>query len=64
MGNLAVTADALSKRYWLGERKVRHNTLRDQAMHRLKSLANWREKRAEAPTSFWALKGVSFERKG
>ena len=61
MGNLAVTADALSKRYWLGERKVRHNTLRDQAMHGLKSLANWREKRAEAPTSFWALKGVSFE---
>ncbi|MET0514832.1 MAG: ABC transporter ATP-binding protein [Nitrospiraceae bacterium] len=61
MGNLAITADALSKQYWLGERKVRHNTLRDQAMHRLTSLANWRGNRARPPVSFWALKGVSFE---
>ncbi len=61
MGNLAITAESLSKQYWLGERMVLHNTLRDHAMHRLKSLVAWRGERAEAPTSFWALKDVSFE---
>ena len=35
MGNLAITAEVLTKRYCLGERQIRHDTLRDQAMHRL-----------------------------
>ncbi|HET6674549.1 MAG TPA: polysaccharide ABC transporter ATP-binding protein, partial [Nitrospiraceae bacterium] len=57
-GNRVIIVDRLSKQYWRGGHAVRHNTLRDQIMHRLKSLGNGRGAPA-AP--FWALQDVSFE---
>jgi lipopolysaccharide transport system ATP-binding protein len=59
-GNQAIVIDKLSKRYWRGGFKARHNTLRDQIMHRLKDLARGGQGRG-APTPFWALKDVSLQ---
>ncbi len=58
-GNQAIVVERLSKRYWRGGHKVRHNTLRDQIMHRLKDLARG-VRRSGVPSSFWALNDVSF----
>ena len=60
MSTVAIRAEGLSKHYRLGA-TVQHNTLRDQVMHRLKSLTQWGSGRAEPDPSFWAVQDVSFE---
>jgi len=60
MSTVAIRAEGLSKHYRLGA-AVQHNTLRDQLMHRLKSLTRWGSGRSEPDPSFWAVKDVSFE---
>ncbi|MCS6326091.1 MAG: ABC transporter ATP-binding protein [Nitrospira sp.] len=60
MGSVAIRAEGLSKHYRLGA-GVQHNTLRDQVMHRLKSLARWGAGRSETDPSFWAVNDISFE---
>ncbi len=61
MGNIAIRAEGLAKHYRLGAGAVQHNTLRDQVMHRLKSLTQWGSGHSEPDPSFWALKDISFE---
>ncbi len=60
MGSVAIRAEGLSKHYRLGA-GVQHNTLRDQLMHRLKSLTERGNDQAESDPSFWALKDISFD---
>ena len=60
MGSVAIRAEGLSKHYRLGA-GVQHNTLRDQVMHRLKSLARWGAGQSETDPSFWAVNDISFE---
>lgn len=61
MGNLAISAQGLSKQYKLGAATVRHNTLRDQVMHGLTALVRWRAGWGAEDHAFWALRDVSFE---
>ncbi|MBI4522969.1 MAG: ABC transporter ATP-binding protein [Deltaproteobacteria bacterium] len=71
MSNIAIKVENLSKRYKIGVRRIRHDTLRDYLMHGVKSLfdRNGRSftnngqpstagRRANA---IWALKDVSFD---
>ena len=51
-----IDVDSIGKRYHLGG-GVRHDTLRDALMHRLR---RGRSARRESPDHFWALRGVSF----
>lgn len=60
MASVAIRAEGLSKHYRLGA-GIQHNTLRDQLMHRLKSLARWGARQSENDPSFWALKDISFD---
>jgi len=60
MGSVAIRAEGLSKHYRLGA-GVQHNTLRDQLMHRLKSLTQRGNGQSESDPSFWALKDISFD---
>lgn len=60
MGSVAIRAEGLSKHYRLGA-GVQHNTLRDQVMHRLKSLTRWGAGQSETDPSFWAVNDISFE---
>lgn len=61
MGNLAIKAEGLSKQYRTGAGKTRHNTLRDQLVHGLRSIGTWRPRRSSQAQPFWALQDVSFE---
>lgn len=60
MGSVAIRAEGLSKHYRLGA-GVQHNTLRDQVMHRLRSLVQWGSDQSENDPSFWALEDISFD---
>ena len=60
MSSVAIRAEGLSKHYRLGA-GVQHNTLRDQVMHRLRSLVQWGSGQSENDPSFWALKDISFD---
>jgi lipopolysaccharide transport system ATP-binding protein len=67
MSNLAIRAEGLSKRYEIGLRKQRHDTLRDQIMDAAGSV--WRRRGGEPANEaahgssghIWALKDVSFD---
>src|SRR5688500_13364084 len=61
MGTVAIRVEGLSKHYRLGAARVRHNTLRDHMMYRLKALTRGGEGRDDSESSFWALKDVSFD---
>ena len=71
MRDIAIRVENLSKHYKIGVAKYRHHTLRDQIMVNLKSLfggtchpsgANGQlSSVANHPSSFWALRDVSFE---
>jgi lipopolysaccharide transport system ATP-binding protein len=63
MTDLAVKVESLSKRYRIGTRKERHDTLRDQIVSNLRSLfgRSLASQQAGASDSIWALKDVSFE---
>src|SRR2546423_5124056 len=60
MGNYAIRAEGLGKRYVLGERGAAYSTLRDSVA---RGFAGFFGKRRVQPpdTSFWALQDVSFE---
>jgi lipopolysaccharide transport system ATP-binding protein len=68
MSDIAIQVDGLSKKYRIGMRKQRHNTLRDEITEGVKTLfgfgSNGRVK-SRAPDDsadeIWALKDVSFE---
>ena len=61
MGNVAIRAEHLSKRYQLGVGAVQHNTLRDRLMHGLRILTRRGTTQSGSAPLFWALKDVSFE---
>ena len=71
MSDIAIRVENLSKQYKIGVAKYRHDTLRDQIMVNLKSLfgrtchpsgVNGQSSSvADHPSSFWALRDVSFE---
>jgi lipopolysaccharide transport system ATP-binding protein len=61
MGTVAIRVEGLSKHYRLGAARVRHNTLRDHMMYRLKALTRGGGERDDSDPSFWALKDVSFD---
>ena len=66
MSNLAIKVDNLSKRYKIGARRDRHDTLRDHLMHGIKSLFSRNGRRSsvsDPEDAIWALKDVSFELK-
>lgn len=60
MGNIAIKAEGLSKLYEIRALKSRHDTLRDQVVHSLRSLMR-RNMHGPTERGFWALKDVSFE---
>jgi lipopolysaccharide transport system ATP-binding protein len=60
MSNIAIRAEDLSKRYRIGTRKIRHDTLREHLVDGLKSIFLRDTAQAERAT-IWALKNVSFE---
>ena len=73
MSDIAVRVENLSKQYTIGAAKYHHDTLRDHIMYSLKSLFGrtchpsgingLSSSVASHPSSFWALRDVSFELK-
>jgi lipopolysaccharide transport system ATP-binding protein len=71
MSDFVIRAESLSKLYKIGALKQRHDTLRDQLVHSVKSLfrRNGRQPTQPSPPSsidgrsdtIWALNGLSFE---
>ena len=61
MSNLAIRVENLSKQYRIAARRRRHDTLRDQIMHGLRSAFTWNGRPGPKEETFWALKDVSFE---
>ncbi len=65
MGNIAITADGLSKRYRIGSKKAHHDTLRDKIVDSvrapLRRLGRLSGKDGADQEMIWALKDVSFE---
>ncbi len=66
MSDIMIRAESLSKLYKIGALKQRHDTLRDQLAHSVKSLfsGNGRHSPQPSPPSssdtIWALKDLSF----
>jgi lipopolysaccharide transport system ATP-binding protein len=67
MSDIIIRAESLSKLYKIGALKQRHNTLRDQVVHSVKSLFSGNGRHSSQPSpsssidSIWALKDLSFE---
>jgi lipopolysaccharide transport system ATP-binding protein len=61
MSGIAIRVESLSKQYKIGAVRSRHDTLRDQVVHRLRSLVRRNGQPLHAKETFWALKDVSFE---
>ncbi len=69
MSDVAIRAENLFKFYKIGAAKQRHDTLRDQLMHGVRSLFTRNGQsndhpsilHSQSPDSIWALKDVSFE---
>jgi lipopolysaccharide transport system ATP-binding protein len=71
MSTLAIRVENLSKQFKIGARKYRHDTLRDQIMHGVKSVLGLNGHRLKKNSkceiqnsksdTIWALKNVSFE---
>jgi lipopolysaccharide transport system ATP-binding protein len=63
MSKLAITVDALSKKYEIGLLRRRHDTFRDQVAAGVKSLFLFHRNGVSADNEkiLWALKNVSFE---
>jgi homopolymeric O-antigen transport system ATP-binding protein len=57
MGNVAIRARGLSKRYTIQAAHERHDTLRDQIAHRFRRALH----RAPARETVWAVRDVSFD---
>lgn len=62
MSDIAIRVEGLGKQYRLGAKQERYSTLRDQ-IRRWTSPRTWFKPNAngESPSSFWALKDVSFD---
>jgi len=60
MGDLAITADGLAKRYRIGEFQASYGTLRDSLVGAVKRIGR-RDHSARHHEEIWALDGVSFE---
>jgi lipopolysaccharide transport system ATP-binding protein len=61
MGDIAIRAENLSKRYVVTMAKYRNDTLRDQISESLKSVFRRNGRPNSGSRTFWALKDVSFE---
>jgi lipopolysaccharide transport system ATP-binding protein len=63
MSDVAIKVEGLSKKYRIGVRQERHDTLRDQIVSNLKSIFGHclASQQTRVPDSIWALKDVSFE---
>src|SRR5262245_23484166 len=63
MRELAIRVDKLSKCYQITRGGYRHDTLRDEISHGLRSLLRRNGRLRANKETFWALKDVSFEAK-
>jgi lipopolysaccharide transport system ATP-binding protein len=61
MGDVAVRIADISKRYEIGALQKRHDTLRDQVVHGLRSLVRRVPESGRAPSTFWALRNVTLD---
>jgi lipopolysaccharide transport system ATP-binding protein len=61
MSDIAIRVAGLGKRYRIGARKLRHDTLRDSLAHSFDTLFRRRRAADASAQVFWALKDVSFE---
>ena len=61
MSDVAIRADGLCKKYTIGGRRNRHDTLRDHFMEVLTSLGGRNGNGEQNDETIWALKDVSFE---
>ncbi len=61
MGDLAIRASGLSKRYVLGKLREEHDTLREHLTHAVARGLKWKDRSREDERILWALRDVSFE---
>ena len=62
MSDIAISATNISKQYTIGAVRERHNTLRDEIVHTVKSLFAGRGTNGASPdNTIWAVKDASFE---
>jgi len=61
MGDVAIKVEGLSKRYRIGARRYKHDTLRDQLVAGLQGILRRGGAAASEASFFWALKDVSFD---
>jgi lipopolysaccharide transport system ATP-binding protein len=61
MSDIAIRVAGLSKMYQIGALRRRHDTLRDQMAHGLRSLLRRTGASTARDKTFWALKNVSFD---
>lgn len=61
MGDVAIRAENVSKRYTIASSRHRHDTLRDQIMDGVRSMVRSRPRGRSGREIFWALRDVSFE---
>ncbi len=61
MGDLAIRASGLSKRYLIQTRRGRHDTLREHLTSAAAGLLKWRDRFRGDKRTIWALRDVSFE---
>jgi lipopolysaccharide transport system ATP-binding protein len=61
MGDLAIRASGLSKRYAIWTRRARHDTLREHLTSVMGRALQWRGRSREEKKTLWALRDVSFE---
>jgi lipopolysaccharide transport system ATP-binding protein len=61
MSNVAIQAENLSKKYEIGLRKNRHDTLRDQLTDTVRSWFHRNSSSPEGMETLWALRDVTFE---
>ena len=61
MSDIAIKVENISKKYEIGAAQIRHDTLRDQILHGVRSLVGRNRKSTPRTEVFWALKDVSFQ---
>jgi lipopolysaccharide transport system ATP-binding protein len=62
MSSISIAVENVSKKYTIGRVRQRHDTLRDELVHGLKSAFRREDpSRREAERSVWAVKDVSFD---
>ena len=60
MSDIAINVENISKKYQIGAAQTRHDTLRDQILHGVRSLVGKNGHSTRRTEDFWALKDVSF----